>query len=115
MKPGAVIVDVSIDQGGCAETSHPTTHSRPTFVVAGVLHYCVANMPGAVPRTSTFALSSATHPFTLELANNGFPRALIENEHLLRGLNVHAGKVTCRAVAAALRLTFTPASEALSA
>ena len=115
MKPGAVIVDVSIDQGGCAETSRPTTHSRPIFVVDGVLHYCVTNMPGAVPRTSTFALGSATHPFTLELANKGFPRALIENEHLLRGLNVHAGKITCRAVADALRLACTPASEVLSA
>jgi alanine dehydrogenase len=115
MKPGAVIVDVSIDQGGCAGTSHPTTHSQPTFVDNGVLHYCVTNLPGAVPRTSTFALSSATHPFTLELANKGFPRALIENEHLLKGLNVHKGKITCRAVAEALRLACTPASEALSA
>jgi len=115
MKPGAVIVDVSIDQGGCAETSHPTTHSKPTFVVDGVLHYCVANMPGAVPRTSTFALSSATHPFTLELANKGFPRALIENEHLLKGLNVHEGKITCRAVAEALGLTYAPATELLAA
>ena len=115
MKPGTVIVDVSIDQGGCAETSHPTTHSRPTFIVDGVLHYCVANMPGAVPRTSTFALSSATHPFTLELANKGFPRALIENEHLLRGLNVHKGKITCRAVAEALRLAYAPAIELLAA
>jgi alanine dehydrogenase len=115
MKPGTVIVDVSIDQGGCAETSHPTTHSRPTLIVDGVLHYCVANMPGAVPRTSTFALSSATHPFTLELANKGFPRALLENEHLLRGLNVHKGKITCRAVAEALRLAYAPAIELLAA
>lgn len=115
MKPGAVIVDVSIDQGGCAETSHPTTHTQPTFVVNGVLHYCVTNMPGAVPRTSTFALTSATQPFTLELANRGIPRALIENEHLLKGLNVHQGKITCRAVAEALRLPYTPANDALSA
>lgn len=113
MKPGSVIVDVSIDQGGCAETSHPTTHSRPTFIVDGVLHYCVANMPGAVPRTSTFALSSATHPFTLELSNKGFPRALVENEHLLKGLNVYEGKITCHAVAEALRLAYTPAIEVL--
>lgn len=113
MKPGSVIVDVSIDQGGCAETSHPTTHSQPTFAVDGVLHYCVTNMPGAVPRTSTFALSSATHPFTMELANKGFPRALIENEHLFRGLNVHEGKITCRAAAEALRLAYTPAIEVL--
>lgn len=113
MKPRSVIVDVSIDQGGCAETSHPTTHSRPTFIVDGVLHYCVANMPGAVPRTSTFALSSATHPFTLELSNKGFPRALVENEHLLKGLNVYEGKITCHAVAEALRLAYTPAIEVL--
>jgi alanine dehydrogenase len=87
MKPGAVIVDVSIDQGGCAETSRPTTHSQPTFVVDGVVHYCVANMPGAVPRTSTFALDNATRPFVLALADKGFPRALIDDVHLQNGLN----------------------------
>ena len=113
MKPGAVIVDVSIDQGGCIETSHPTTHSRPSFVVDGVVHYCVANMPGAVPRTSTFALNNATRPFILALADKGFPRALIDDVHLQNGLNVHAGKVTCRAVADALRLPYTPAAEML--
>jgi alanine dehydrogenase len=111
MKPGAVIVDVSIDQGGCAETSRPTTHSQPTFVVDGVVHYCVANMPGAVPRTSTFALDNATRPFVLVLADKGFPRALIDNVHLQNGLNVHDGKVTCHAVADALRLPYTPATE----
>jgi len=114
MKPGAVIVDVAIDQGGCAETSRPTTHSQPTFIVDGVIHYCVANMPGAVPRTSTFALNEATRPFVLALAGKGFPRALIEDEHLRNGLNVHAGKLTCRAVADALRLPYTPADEALA-
>jgi alanine dehydrogenase len=113
MKPGSVIVDVSIDQGGCAETSHPTTHSRPTFVVDGVVHYCVANMPGAVPRTSTFALNNATRPFILALADKGFPRGLIDDVHLRNGLNVHDGKVTCRAVADALQLSYTPAAEML--
>jgi alanine dehydrogenase len=115
MKPGAVIVDVSIDQGGCIETSHPTTHSRPTFVVDGVVHYCVANMPGAVPRTSTFALNNATRPFILALADKGFPRALIDDVDLQRGLNVHAGQVACRAVADALRLPYIPAAKMLGA
>lgn len=113
MKPGSVIVDVSIDQGGCAETSHPTTHSQPTFVVDNVVHYCVANMPGAVPRTSTFALDNATRPFVLALADKGFPQALIDDEHLRNGLNVHDGKVTCRAVADALRLPYTAAVDVL--
>lgn len=107
MKTGAVIVDVSIDQGGCAETSHPTTHSHPTFMVDGVVHYCVANMPGAVPRTSTFALNNATRPFILALADKGFPQALIDDMHLRNGLNVHNGKIGCRAVADALRLPYT--------
>ena len=113
MKPGAVIIDVSIDQGGCAETSHPTTHSHPTFVVNGVVHYCVANMPGAVPRTSAFALNGATRPFVLALADKGFPRALIDDEHLRDGLNVYDGKITCRAVADALHLPYTAAADVL--
>jgi alanine dehydrogenase len=113
MKPGSVIVDVSIDQGGCAETSRPTTHSQPTFVVDGVVHYCVANMPGAVPRTSTFSLDNATRPFVLALADKGFPRALIDDVHLQNGLNVHDGKVTCRAVADSLRLPYTPPGKIL--
>ncbi len=113
MKPGAVIVDVSIDQGGCAETSHPTTHSKPIFVVNGVVHYCVANMPGAVPRTSTFALDHVTRPFVLALADKGLARALVEDEHLQNGLNVYRGKLTCRAVADSLRLPFTSPSNAL--
>lgn len=113
MKPGSVIVDVSIDQGGCAETSHPTTHSQPTFVVDGVVHYCVTNMPGAVPRTSAFALDKATRPFVLALADKGFPQALIDDAHLKDGLNVHDGKITYRAVADALRLPYTAAVEML--
>ncbi len=113
MKAGAVIVDVSIDQGGCAETSHPTTHSQPTFVVDGVLHYCVANMPGAVPRTSTVALNNATRPFVLALADKGVLRALRESAHLRNGLNVHDGKITCRAVAEALQLPYADAAQFL--
>jgi alanine dehydrogenase len=113
MKPGAVIVDVSIDQGGCAETSHPTTHTEPIFLVNGVVHYCVANMPGAVPRTSTFALNSATRPFILALADKGFPRAVLDDAHLRNGLNVYAGKITCRAVADALHLPHTAAMDLL--
>lgn len=110
MKPGAVIVDVSIDQGGCFETSHATTHADPTYVVDGVIHYCVANMPGAVARTSTFALNNATLPFTLALADKGWQRACAEDAHLLRGLNVHAGHITCAAVAQALGLPHVDAS-----
>ena len=113
MKPGSVIVDIAIDQGGCAETSHPTTHSHPTFVVDGVVHYCVANMPGAVPRTSTFALTNATTSFILTLADKGWRRALADDPHLRNGLNVHDGKVTYRAVAEALKLPYTPAEEVL--
>jgi alanine dehydrogenase len=113
MKPGAVIIDVSIDQGGCAETSHPTTHSQPTFLVDGVVHYCVANMPGAVPRTSTFALNNATRPFILALADKGIPQAVIDDVYLRNGLNVHEGKITCRAVADTLHLPYTPAVDLL--
>ena len=106
MKPGSVVVDVAIDQGGCFETSRPTTHAEPTFVVDGVVHYCVANMPGAVPRTSTYALNNATLPFTLQLANLGWKRALAANPHLRAGLNVCEGKVTHREVAEALGHAF---------
>ena len=113
MKPGSVIVDVAIDQGGCAETSRPTTHSHPTYVIDDVVHYCVANMPGAVPRTSTFALSNATTSFILTLADKGWRRALDEDPHLRHGLNVHAGQVTYRAVADALQLPYTPADHAI--
>ncbi len=113
MKPGSVIVDVAIDQGGCSETSRPTTHSNPTYLVDEVVHYCVTNMPGAVARTSTFALNNVTLPFVLKLADDGARRALGEDEHLRNGLNVHEGKVTHRAVADALKLKFTPAEQAL--
>ena len=106
MKPGAVLVDISIDQGGCFETSHPTTHAEPTFVVDGVIHYCVANMPGAVPRTSTLALTNATLPFVLALAGKGAKKALQDDRHLLAGLNVHRGQVTHREVAHALGYDF---------
>jgi alanine dehydrogenase len=104
MKPGAVLVDIAIDQGGCFETSHPTTHAEPTFVVDGVIHYCVANMPGAVPRTSTFALTNATLPYVRALADHGWEAALKKDPGLAAGLNVHAGKVTHQAVASALGL-----------
>jgi alanine dehydrogenase len=113
MKPGSVIVDVAIDQGGCAETSRPTTHSNPTYVVDEVVHYCVTNMPGAVARTSTFALNNMTLPFVLTLAEEGARRALGEDTHLRNGLNVYDGMVTHRAVADALKLKYTPAEAAL--
>ncbi|CEJ12207.1 Alanine dehydrogenase [bacterium YEK0313] len=101
MKPGAVIVDVAIDQGGCVETSKATTHSHPTYVVDGVVHYCVANMPGAVARTSTFALNNATLPFAIALADKGWQQALRDDIHLRNGLNVADGRITCRPVAEA--------------
>jgi alanine dehydrogenase len=113
MKPGSVIVDVAIDQGGCAETSRPTTHSHPTYVVDDVVHYCVTNMPGAVARTSTFALSNATTSFILALADKGWRRALNDDPHLRNGLNVHGGHITYRAVADALKLPYTHADHAL--
>jgi alanine dehydrogenase len=102
MKPGSVVVDVAIDQGGCFETSRPTTHADPVYVVDGVTHYCVANMPGGVPRTSTFALNNATLPFVLALASKGWRKALADDPHLKNGLNVAAGEVTCKPVAEAL-------------
>lgn len=113
MKEGAVMVDVSIDQGGCFETSHPTTHQDPTYVVDGIVHYCVANIPGVVPRTSAFALNNATLPFILALADKGYKNALLADSHLLNGLNVHTGKLTCEAVAVALNKQYTPSHEAL--
>jgi len=99
MKRGSVIVDVAIDQGGCVETARPTTHADPTYVVDDVVHYCVANMPGAVPRTSTYALNNVTLPFALNLANKGYKQALKDDPHLLLGLNVHEGDITCKEVA----------------
>ncbi len=113
MKPGAVIVDVAIDQGGCCETSRPTTHADPTYVVDGVVHYCVANMPGAVPRTSTYALNNATLPFVLTLASKGWRRALADDPHLRNGLNVCAGRITCREVAQALGSAYVAAEDCL--
>ena len=101
MKPGAVLVDVAIDQGGCFETSHPTTHAEPTFEVDGIIHYCVANMPGAVPMTSAQALNNATLPFVMKLADKGLA-ALDEDKHLAAGLNVKAGRIVHPAVAGSL-------------
>jgi alanine dehydrogenase len=114
MKPGSVVVDVAIDQGGCFETSRPTTHDEPTYVVDGVIHYCVTNMPGGVPRTSAVALNNATLPYVLALADKGVGRALAEDPHLRNGLNVHAGKVTHAAVAAALGERFEDPARALA-
>ncbi|HZX33689.1 MAG TPA: alanine dehydrogenase [Rhodocyclaceae bacterium] len=111
MRPGSVLVDVAIDQGGCFETSHPTTHADPTYVVDGIVHYCVANMPGAVARTSAFALNNATLPFVLALAGKGWRQALLDDPHLRNGLNVHAGAITCPPVAEALGYPLTDALE----
>ncbi|WP_029007654.1 alanine dehydrogenase [Azospirillum halopraeferens] len=113
MQRGAVVVDVAIDQGGCFETSRPTTHADPTYVVDDVVHYCVANMPGGVARTSTFALNNATLPFVLALADRGYRAALAEDPHLRAGLNVHHGRVTFKAVAEAQSLDYQPAEDAL--
>ncbi|MBI1219779.1 MAG: alanine dehydrogenase [Rhodobacteraceae bacterium] len=115
MKPGAAIVDVAIDQGGCFETSHATTHQDPIYEVDGILHYCVANMPGAVARTSTLALGNATMPFLLALADKGWRKACAEDPHLLAGLNTHAGKLTYAAVGTALNLPVIEAKAALAA
>jgi len=113
MRKGSAIVDIAIDQGGCFETSRPTTHSDPIFCEEGVLHYCVANMPGAVPRTATFALNNATLPFILEVANKGYKQAMHDDVHLLNGLNVYKGQVTHSAVARALGKSYLSATEAL--
>jgi alanine dehydrogenase len=113
MKPGSVLVDISIDQGGCFETSRPTTHADPTYVEEGVIHYCVTNMPGAVARTSTFALNNATLPFILALAEKGWRQALKEDAHLRAGLNVHAGRITHAAVAHDLGLELLAPERAL--
>ena len=115
MQPGTVIVDISIDQGGCFETSRPTTHAEPTYVVDDVVHYCVTNMPGAVPRTSAFALNNATLPFTKALANYGWREALSRDTHLANGLNVHAGHVNHEAVARDLGYEYQAAGAALQA
>jgi alanine dehydrogenase len=115
MKRGSVIVDVAIDQGGCCATSRPTTHADPTYIVDGVVHYCVTNMPAAVARTSTFALNNATLPFVLALADKGVERALKEDAHLRHGLNAYRGQVTHPAVAEAIAAAYRPAAEALKA
>ena len=113
MRPGSVLVDVAIDQGGCFETSRPTTHSNPTYVEEGVVHYCVANMPGAVPRTSAYALNNATLPYVLALVQRGYPGALLENPGLRDGLNVHCGQITHPAVAGALGYRYVPPVDAM--
>ena len=115
MKPGAALVDVAIDQGGCFETSKATTHENPIYEVDGIMHYCVANMPGAVARTSTIALGNATMPFMLDLADKGWKKACADDPHLLNGLNVHAGKLTYAAVGEALGIETMPAEKALAA
>jgi alanine dehydrogenase len=113
MRPGAVLVDVAIDQGGCFETSHATTHDNPTYMVDGVVHYCVANMPGGVARTSTYALNNATLPHAVRIADMGWKAALKADPHLAAGLNVHEGKVTYEAVAKELGYSYTPATEVI--
>lgn len=113
MKAGSVVADVAIDQGGCFETSKATTHAEPTYVVDDVIHYCVANMPGAVPRTSTYALNNATLPFALNIADKGITQALLDDAHLRNGLNVHSGKITYQQVAKDLGYDYVPAEEVL--
>jgi alanine dehydrogenase len=113
MKEGAVIVDVAVDQGGCFETTHPTTHSDPIYTVDGIVHYCVANMPGAVPRTSTFALNNATMPYALALANKGMERAVREDPGLWAGVNTYAGHITCKPVADSLGREWAPLEKLL--
>ena len=113
MKPGAAFVDISIDQGGCAETSHPTTHREPIYIEEKVVHYCVTNMPAIVPNTSTYALTNSTLSYGLEIANRGFPQALVRNKALARGLNTYDGKVTHEGVATAFNLPLTPHEEVL--
>jgi len=113
MKRGSVIVDVAIDQGGCVETSKPTTHGDPTYIIDDVIHYCVANMPGGVPRTSTIALNAATLPYLVKLANKGYEKALGEDKNFLAGLNVHKGMVTYKAVADVFGHNFVDPEEAI--
>jgi len=99
MRPGSAIVDISVDQGGCFETTRPTTHENPIYIEEGIVHYCVANMPGAYPRTATLALTNATFPYVLQIADKGYEKAMIENEPLRKGLNLIDGKVVCHGVA----------------
>ncbi|WP_347158618.1 alanine dehydrogenase [Pontibacter chitinilyticus] len=113
MRPGTVVVDVAVDQGGCIETCTPTTHENPTYIIDNVVHYCVANMPGAVPYTSTLALNNATLPYAIQLANKGWQKACAENEELKKGLNVVKGKVVYKGVAEAFNLEYTPVADVL--
>ncbi|MBS1158720.1 MAG: L-alanine dehydrogenase [Proteobacteria bacterium] len=113
IRPGSVLVDVAIDQGGCFETSRPTTHAEPTYIVDDIVHYCVANMPGGVARTSTFALNNATLPYVLALADKGYRQALADDPHLRRGLNVHRGRITCAPVAEAQNLPWLSPEDSL--
>jgi alanine dehydrogenase len=106
MRPGSAVVDISVDQGGCFETTRPTTHENPTYIEEGIVHYCVTNIPGAFPRTSTFALTNATFPYVLQIADKGYQKAMEENEALRKGLNLIDGKVVCQAVAESFGLTF---------
>ena len=114
MKKGSVIVDVAIDQGGCFETSKPTTHAKPIYNIDGIVHYCVANMPGALPETSTVALTNATLPYAVEIANRGWKRAILESEEIRLGANVVQGKVTYKNVADSLGLSYTPIEQILN-
>jgi alanine dehydrogenase len=106
MKKGSILVDVSIDQGGCFETSTVTTHDKPTYVIDGIIHYCVGNMPGAVAQTATLALTNATLPYIVEIANKGYKKAMLDNQDLMNGLNIHQGKITHEAVANSLDYSF---------
>jgi alanine dehydrogenase len=108
MRPGSAIVDISVDQGGCFETTHPTTHEHPTYIEEGIVHYCVANIPGAYPRTSTYALTNATFPYVLQMADKGYEKAMEENETLRKGLNLIDGKVVCTGVAKSFGLACVP-------
>jgi alanine dehydrogenase len=114
MKDGAVVVDVAVDQGGSLETSRPTTHEDPIYDVDGIIHYCVANMPGAMPMTSTIALTNATLPYAVEIANKGFARSIHENEDIKKGANIVLGEITYKNVADAFNMTYTPVEDVLS-
>ena len=114
MKRGSVVVDVAIDQGGCIETSKPTTHANPTYIVDDVVHYCVANMPGGVPRTSTMALNKATLPLLIKIADQGYKKTLLANKNFLAGLNIFKGKITCKGVADAFKIRYFPPEEAIT-
>jgi alanine dehydrogenase len=113
MRPGTVLVDVAVDQGGCIETCKPTTHEDPTFIIDDVVHYCVANMPGAVPYTSTLALTNATLPYAIQLANKGWRKAVQDNEDLRLGLNVVNGEICYKGVSEAWNLPYTPVEQIL--